>query len=63
MVVLASLAAFVSWFLMPGESMILLAYMFMREANLHKSVSTMSILKSKLWLGSQIPVTDKLRPY
>ena len=39
---------------------VLLAYMFMREASLHKSVSTMSILKSKFWLGSQIPWTDKL---
>ena len=100
--VLASLAAFVSWFSMPSESMILLvrengpienltlvfyvvaiacilygsrsvlsvrtrlavtillAYMFMREASLHKSVSTISILKSKFWLGSQVPWTDKL---
>lgn len=39
---------------------ILLAYMFMREASLHKSVSTISILKSKFWLGSQIPLSNKL---
>lgn len=39
---------------------VILAYMLMRELDLHKSVSTESILKSKFWLGSQIPVTDKL---
>ena len=39
---------------------ILLAYMFMREADLHKSLSGTSILKIKFWLGSQFPVTDKL---
>ncbi len=31
---------------------ILLAYMFMREADLHKSLSGTSILKIKFWLGS-----------
>ena len=39
---------------------ILLAYMFMREADLHKSLSGTSILKIKFWLGSQFSVTDKL---
>ena len=39
---------------------ILLVYMFMREADLHKSLSGTSILKIKFWLGSQFPVTDKL---
>lgn len=39
---------------------VVLVYMFMREADWHKSISTQSILKSKFWLGSQIPVTDKL---
>lgn len=39
---------------------VMLVYMFMREADWHKSVSSESILKSKFWLGSQIPVTDKL---
>ncbi len=39
---------------------ILLAYMFMREAGFHKSLSGTSILKIKFWLGSQFPVADKL---
>ena len=39
---------------------IMLAYMCMREMDLHKSVSSESILKSRFWLGSHIPVTDKL---
>ena len=38
----------------------MLAYMCMREMDLHKSVSISSILKSRFWLGSHIPVTDKL---
>ena len=39
---------------------IMLAYMCMREMDLHKSVSSESILKSRFWLGNHIPVTDKL---
>ena len=38
----------------------MLAYMFMREADWHKSVSSESILKIKFWLNGQIPVSDKL---
>lgn len=41
-------------------TIIMLAYMFMREADWHKSVSSESILKIKFWLNGQIPVSDKL---
>ena len=41
-------------------TIVMLAYMFMREADWHKSVSSESILKIKFWLNGQIPVSDKL---
>ena len=41
-------------------TIIMLSYMFMREADWHKSLSSESILKIKFWLGSHIPVSDKL---
>lgn len=41
-------------------TVIMLAYMFMREADWHKAVSSESILKIKFWLNGNIPVSDKL---
>ncbi len=41
-------------------TIIMLAYMFMREADWHKSLSSESILKIKFWLSGNIPVSDKL---
>ena len=40
--------------------LMVLAYMFMGEMDLHKRISSESILKIRFWLGSQIPVADKL---
>lgn len=41
-------------------TIIMLVYMFMREADWHKSVSSESILKIKFWLDGHIPVSEKL---
>ena len=38
---------------------IMLAYMFMREADMHKWLNGLSILKIKFWLSGEIPLIDK----
>lgn len=38
---------------------IMLAYMFMREADMHKWLNGLSILKIKFWLSGDIPLVDK----
>jgi hypothetical protein len=40
--------------------LIVLAYMAAREADLHKALFSVSILKIRFWLDSGIPVTSKL---
>ena len=40
--------------------LLVLGYMLAREADLHKALFSMSMLKIKFWLSRGIPITDKL---